>query len=198
MFRKLSTFIACFTVTWCNITEYSDMNKEKENKNAEISARIAEILDYFSESKNAFALKLGYERAQTVYDIINGKSAPSYDFFKKFQFSEYSEMINTDWLLTGRGSMLKGDDVSQMSDKAPTTTSLSSEPSVYYNMYKEKDKEVKSLAEQLGALKYQIKILKEKIEELQLPSLPNVASAGSTQIHKSDAADLESVRFARR
>lgn len=83
------------------------MNKEKENKNAEISARIAGILDYFSESKNAFALKLGYERAQTVYDIINGKNAPSYDFFKKFQFSEYSEIINTDWLLTGRGSMLK-------------------------------------------------------------------------------------------
>ena len=85
------------------------MNKEKENKNADISARIAEILDYVSESKNAFALKLGYERAQTVYDIINGKSAPSYDFFKKFQFSEYSEILNTDWLLTGRGSMLKSE-----------------------------------------------------------------------------------------
>ena len=42
------------------------MNKEKGNKNADISARIAEILDYFSASKNAFALKLGYERAQTV------------------------------------------------------------------------------------------------------------------------------------
>jgi len=93
------------------------MNKEKGNKNADISARIAGILDYFSASKNAFALKLGYERAQTVYDIINGKSAPSYDFFKKFQFSEYSEIINTDWLLTGRGSMLKSEDVALMSDK---------------------------------------------------------------------------------
>lgn len=93
------------------------MNKEKGNKNADISARIAEILDYFSASKNAFALKLGYERAQTVYDIINGKSAPSYDFFKKFQFSEYSEIINTDWLLTGRGSMLKSEDVALMGDK---------------------------------------------------------------------------------
>ena len=93
------------------------MNKEKGNKNADISARIAEILDYFSASKNAFALKLGYERAQTVYDIINGKSAPSYDFFKKFQFSEYSEVINTDWLLTGRGSMLKSEDVALMGDK---------------------------------------------------------------------------------
>ena len=70
------------------------MNKENRNKNTDISARIAEILDYINESKNSFALKLGYERAQTVYDIINGKSAPSYDFFKKFQLSEYSDIIN--------------------------------------------------------------------------------------------------------
>lgn len=85
------------------------MNKEKTNKNADISARIATILEYVDESKNAFALKLGYERAQTVYDILNGKNAPSYDFFKKFQLSEYSELINTDWLLTGRGSMLRNE-----------------------------------------------------------------------------------------
>lgn len=83
------------------------MNKEKENKNTGISARIADILYCLRVSKNAFARKLGYERAQTVYDIINGKSAPSYDFFKKFQTSGYSEIINIDWLITGRGSMLK-------------------------------------------------------------------------------------------
>lgn len=34
-----------------NITEYSDMNKENRNKNTDISARIAEILDYINESK---------------------------------------------------------------------------------------------------------------------------------------------------
>ena len=96
------------------------MNKENRNKNTDISARIAEILDYINESKNSFALKLGYERAQTVYDIINGKSAPSYDFFKKFQFSEYSEIINIDWLLTGRGSMLKSEGVTLMGEQVPT------------------------------------------------------------------------------
>lgn len=83
------------------------MSKEKTNKNTDISDRVAEMLSYTGENKNAFATSLGYERAQTVYDIINGKSAPSYDFFKKFQFSEYSEIFNIDWLLTGRGSMLK-------------------------------------------------------------------------------------------
>lgn len=94
------------------------MNKEKANKNTDISARIAEILDCINETKNAFAIKLGYERAQTVYDIINGKSAPSYDFFKKFQLSEYSEIINIDWLLTGRGTMLKSEEVPLMGEQA--------------------------------------------------------------------------------
>ena len=96
------------------------MNKENRNKNTDISARIAEILDYINESKNSFALKLGYERAQTVYDIINGKSAPSYDFFKKFQLSEYSDIINIDWLLIGRGSMLKSEGVTLMGEQVPT------------------------------------------------------------------------------
>ena len=56
---------------------------------------------------NNFAQKLGYTRSQTIYDILNCKSAPSFDFFNRFQNSEYSEMINIDWLLTGRGSISK-------------------------------------------------------------------------------------------
>lgn len=93
------------------------MNKGKEKENADISARLTDVLNYLSVTKNAFALKIGYERAQTVYDIINGKSAPSYDFFRRFQMSEYSEIINIDWLLTGRGSMLKTDTTPPMGDQ---------------------------------------------------------------------------------
>lgn len=83
------------------------MNKEKIDKITDISERISEILTYTGDTRNSFAIKLGYERAQTVYDILNSKSAPSYDFFKKFQLSEFSDMIEADWLITGRGSMLK-------------------------------------------------------------------------------------------
>lgn len=82
------------------------MNKESDNKNAEISARIAKVLQYTGETRNSFAVKLGYERAQTVYDIMNMKSAPSYDFFRRFSISEFSDKININWLLSGEGSML--------------------------------------------------------------------------------------------
>ena len=83
------------------------MNKEIKEKNAEISERLAEILASAGVSSNFFAAKLGYQRSQTIYDILNGKSAPSYDFFKRFMLSEYSEIYNIDWLLTGRGDMLR-------------------------------------------------------------------------------------------
>lgn len=37
------------------------------------------------------------------------KSAPSYDFFKRFSNAGYSVIINLDWLLTGEGNMLRAD-----------------------------------------------------------------------------------------
>ena len=81
------------------------MKKENQEKNAEISARVRFIIDDIGVSPNAFALKLNYKRGQTVYDILNGKSAPSYDFFNRFMFSDYSEIYSITWLLTGRGNM---------------------------------------------------------------------------------------------
>lgn len=78
-----------------------------EGKNAEISARIAGMIEILHETPNSFAKKLGYSRSQTIYDIINGKSAPSYDFFNKVFSTEYSEIISAEWLLTGNGTMLK-------------------------------------------------------------------------------------------
>lgn len=77
----------------CKLTEYSDMSKEKEEKLAEISARITKVIAYLGETANSFATKLGYQRAQTIYDIQKKKSAPSYDFFQRFTIAGYSAII---------------------------------------------------------------------------------------------------------
>lgn len=79
----------------------------KERKNTEISERISKLIDSLGVKPNAFAVALGYNRSQTIYDILNGKSAPSFDFFNKLALSEYSEIINMDWVLTGRGKILR-------------------------------------------------------------------------------------------
>lgn len=81
--------------------------QEKLNKNAEISARISKLIKKLGVTANSFAVALGYKRAQTIYDVVKGKSAPSFDFFNKLAMSEYSDIINMDWLLTGRGEILQ-------------------------------------------------------------------------------------------
>jgi phage repressor protein C with HTH and peptisase S24 domain len=78
-------------------------------KNTEISARVEKIIDLLNVTRAEFARALGYSRAQNVYDIISGKSAPSYDFFNKLFNSEYSAKINPDWLITGKGPVTRSD-----------------------------------------------------------------------------------------
>ena len=141
------------------------MNKEKEEKLAEISARITRVIDYLGETPNSFATKLGYQRAQTVYDIQKMKSAPSYDFFQRFSSAGFSVKIDIDWLLTGNGSMLKQnvsnekstDNTLVTSDKDTINKHTNQEETSYiYKMYqdekidwKEEKKELKVQIDQL-------------------------------------------------
>ena len=77
-------------------------------KNAEISARISQLIDYLNLNPNSFSKKLQYDRSQVVYDILNGKALPSSDFYIRLKNSEYSD-ISIDWIITGEGPMLKQD-----------------------------------------------------------------------------------------
>lgn len=81
------------------------MQKSKKI-NTDISERIKYLLDFKGVNANSFAKELGYQRSQTLYDIINRKSAPSYDFFLRFENAGYSEIFNIRWLLNGNGEML--------------------------------------------------------------------------------------------
>lgn len=76
-------------------------------KNTDISERILFVIENQAIKPNLFAKKLGYERSQTIYDILNCKSAPSFDFFKRFVDSEYSEIFNIEWLISGKGKPFK-------------------------------------------------------------------------------------------
>ncbi|MFN3271214.1 MAG: helix-turn-helix transcriptional regulator [Cloacibacterium caeni] len=76
-------------------------------KNTEISERIKQIIDFVGVTNNEFAKKLGYNRTQSIYDIVNGKSKPSFDFFEKLINSEYSEYINVQNLISGNGEFFK-------------------------------------------------------------------------------------------
>lgn len=145
------------------------MNKEKNEKLAEISARITQVITFLGETPNSFATKLGYPRAQTIYDIQKMKSAPSYDFFQRFSNAGFSVSIDLDWLLTGNGTMLKEKQIKEDS----TVNTMDS--SYIYNMYKdyknlqaEKDIEVKELRDKIDGLQTENKTLNKELTELRL------------------------------
>lgn len=138
-------------------------HKNYERKNAEISARIGEVVRILGEAPNSFALRLGYKRAQTLYDILNGKSAPSYDFFRKFALSEYSETISLMWLLTGKGEPTFN------SSKTEDLQSYEGQPQPYL---------IEKIAEQAE----EIGRLKARIEELERRRGGTVSSASTSDI----------------
>ncbi|MCF6184535.1 MAG: helix-turn-helix domain-containing protein [Bacteroidales bacterium] len=66
--------------------------------------RIKKIIDYENISSTKFADIVGIERSG-VSHLINGRNNPSLDVIQKI--CEAFEYINTDWLLLGKGSMIK-------------------------------------------------------------------------------------------
>ena len=84
-----------------------------------ISDRVKFVIENEKVTINKFSQNLGYERSQTIHDILNSKSNPSYDFFFKFAKSEYSEFYNLHWLITGEGEMLKKQKVHKTQNHAP-------------------------------------------------------------------------------
>jgi len=76
------------------------------NKSSDISERILQLIDDLKVNPNLFAKTLGYNRSQAIYDIINRKAKPSFDFFNKLINSEYSEHIDLIWIISGKKSKI--------------------------------------------------------------------------------------------
>lgn len=164
------------------------MTKTNKEKIAEISARIDTIIECCATVPFNFAKVLGYGRAQTVYDILNKKCAPSYDFFNRFTDSEYSVIVNLRWLLNGEGEMwtdfmrsLNHEDQIAVVDNVNHGVSVSS----YYVRYEkqknflqsnditnrlfdhinEKDDIIRQQAEEIGQLRAELAQLKQRLQK---------------------------------
>ncbi|MGL4520824.1 MAG: hypothetical protein ACRCUJ_14445 [Phocaeicola sp.] len=132
-----------------------------DKKNTDISARVAETIELLGETANSFAKTLGYKRSQTVYDIISGKSAPSYDFFNKFANAEFSVCVNIKWLLTGKGQPIEQS--KDVVEELPLSFM---------------DKIIEQ-AEEIGRLKEQIRQMeKEKENDVQGAQTSSIANVG--------------------
>ncbi len=66
--------------------------------------RINKILEKYNLSSAQFAENIGVQRS-SISHIISGRNKPSYDFIVKI--IEHFSDLNPEWLLTGKGNMLK-------------------------------------------------------------------------------------------
>ena len=66
---------------------------------------IESLAEYFNITVSELAQKAGYERAQSFYDVISGKTKNISPKMADKIVATFPE-ISKDWLLTGNGSML--------------------------------------------------------------------------------------------
>lgn len=94
-----SVFIFCnFCKLYLLVPIFSEMTKS----GADI---LNSIFEAFGENPNSFATNIGLNRAQTIYDILNGKTQRiSLNLVNKI--NEAYPSINRSYLLTGEGDML--------------------------------------------------------------------------------------------
>ena len=73
----------------------------------DVVSRIKELMSYYSINSLTLSKELGYKSSETISRLFrDGGAIPSYDII--YDISNKFE-INTDWLITGRGSMLKSE-----------------------------------------------------------------------------------------
>lgn len=71
------------------------------------SERISAILKHYGISVNDFAKRLGLERPQAIYDILNGKTKSITEGMASKIISVFSD-ISKSWILSGEGRMIPG------------------------------------------------------------------------------------------
>ena len=72
-----------------------------------IAHRIKSVIHYLGITPNQFAKQMGYDRSDVVYNVINFKNYPSYEFL--YRVIRSVENLNSSWLITGDGDMLSLD-----------------------------------------------------------------------------------------
>lgn len=136
-----------------------------------------ELINAISKgNKRAFSQLVGV--TPTVIENIVGtrQGKPGYELLEKIAFA--IENINVDWLLTGRGYMLRDSKTSEESKLGVTpnaTPSSPAEESIIYKMYKEKDEENKALIRENGRLEERIRQLESQDKEPDPHSIMNEA-----------------------
>ena len=70
-----------------------------------VGDRLKKVIDHFQYNPLEFSKMLGFERADKIYNILNGKFNPSFEILLAIT-NKFVE-INIEWLITGESEMLR-------------------------------------------------------------------------------------------
>ena len=84
-----------------------------------LNERISEIINYSQLSASEFADEIDVQRSN-ISHITSGRNKPSLDFLMKI--NERFPELEWDWLILGKGEMLKKDEQEPIVEKPPTTS----------------------------------------------------------------------------
>lgn len=122
------------------------------DKNETIHERISLLVDRFGEGRNTvFASLIGSNEAN-IRGYIKGV-IPKCDILERIV---RNLDVNPDWLLTGRGSMLRVEQ--HLPKNAPDLQEALGEASAYYKMYREKDEKVEELLKENARLEERLRL----------------------------------------
>lgn len=122
-----------------------------------IKERIKEYLDLKEISKYQFYKDMGFSNG-----FLDKEGSIGSDKCEKIIY-QYSD-LNIEWLLTGKGPMLKSKSEKKHEDIEPIVESQADNDSILYKMYKEEREENKALLKEIGCLE-------EKIRQLEADHL---------------------------
>ena len=122
------------------------------DKNGTIHERISLLVDRFGEGRNTVFASLVDSNEANIRGYVKGV-IPKCDILERIV---RNLDVNPDWLLTGRGSMLRLEQ-----DLSQATTDLQGalgEASAYYKMYREKDEKVEELLKENARLEERLRL----------------------------------------
>ncbi len=122
----------------------------------DIIERLQEVINYEGITVSAFARKIGVVDQTIRGIVVQKRNKPSFDILEKI--IQTFDWINAEWLLTGKGDMVKAKSCENKEIYPPETFEL-------IKYLREKDKKIEKLIEEKTELRIKFDLARQKLKD---------------------------------
>lgn len=128
----------------------------------DIIERLQEIIAHEGLTTSAFARKIGVVDQTVRGIVVQKRNKPGFDMLVKIL--QTFDWVNAEWLITGKGEMIKSE--------LPAKASDSPEMIELINYLREKDEKIEKLIEEKTELKVKYDIVSKEKENMKINIFP--------------------------